>query len=58
MSIHIIFRNGGNPFIRYSLSPEEFARELLRWSDGYKLEFLKATDETIFHFEATEKERK
>ena len=56
MSIHILFQNGSNPYLKYNMKPEEFAKELLKWSKGFNLVFLKVTGETIFHFEAAEKQ--
>ena len=55
MSIHLLFTGGSNPYIRYNMTPAEFARELLKWTENYNLEFIKATD-SIIHFRATEKE--
>lgn len=57
MSIHIIFTDGSNPFIRYNLSPEDFAREILKRSKTFALAFHGTTDNTIFHFEAESKGR-
>lgn len=54
MSIHILFANGSNPYLRYNMSPADFARELLQWAANYELEFIKATD-SILHFRATER---
>lgn len=55
MAIHLLFSCGSNPYIRYNMTPAEFARELLKWTENYNLEFIKATD-SIIHFRATEKE--
>ena len=54
MSIHILFADGSNPYIRYNMTPEEFAREILKWSKSFELLFIQASG-TIFHFKATEK---
>ena len=57
MSIHIIFTDGSNPYIRYNMAPEDFAREIIKWSKSFTLAFLETTDNTIFHFEAESKGR-
>lgn len=54
MSIHILFTNGSNPYLRYNMAPADFARELLKWAANYELEYIKATD-NILHFRATER---
>lgn len=55
MSIHLLFADGSNPYIKYNLTPAEFAREVLEWSKEFDLEFIKATD-TIIHMRATVKQ--
>ena len=55
MSIHLLFADGSNPYIKYNLTPEEFAREVLKWSKEFDLEFIKSTD-TIIHMRATVKQ--
>ena len=55
MSIHIMFTNGSNPYIRYNMDPKTFAREILKWSILYNLDHVKTTDGDILHFTATEK---
>jgi len=55
MSIHILFKDGSNPYLKYSMNPVEFATELLSWSKNYDLSFIKVTSDSIFHFEATER---
>ena len=55
MSIHIVFTDGSNPYIRYNLAPEDFAREIIKWSKSFTLAFLETTDNTIFHFKAERK---
>ena len=55
MSLHLLFADGSNPYIKYNLTPAEFAREVLEWSKEFDLEFIKATD-TIIHMRATGKQ--
>lgn len=55
MSIHILFDNGSNPFVRYNMTPAEFAKEVLKWDKTFILQFIGATGETIFHFKAYER---
>lgn len=55
MSIHILFDNGSNPFVRYNLTPAEFAKEVLKWDKNYILQYEGATGETILHFTAYER---
>lgn len=55
MSIHILFADGSNPYIRYNMPPDEFAMEILKWSKTFDLTFIKVSGESIFHFEAKEK---
>ena len=55
MSIHIVFTDGSNPYIRYNLTPEDFAREILKWSKSFNLAFQETTGNTIFHFTADER---
>lgn len=55
MAIHILFTDGSNPFIRYDLTPEEFALELLKWTENYILDFNGISGGSILHFTATDK---
>jgi hypothetical protein len=55
MSIHILFDNGSNPFVRYNLTPAEFAKEVLKWDRNYILQYEGASGETILHFTAYER---
>ena len=52
MSIHLLFADGSNPYIRYNLTPAEFAKELLKWAKNYNLTFTETTGQTIFNFRA------
>lgn len=38
MSIHILFDNGSNPFVRYNMTPAEFAKEVLKWDKTFILQ--------------------
>lgn len=55
MSIHIIFADGSNPYIRYNLTPAEFAEEVLKWCKGFDMDYSGTTDGSILHFTATDK---
>ena len=55
MSIHIIFTDGSNPYIRYNMTPEDFAREVLKWCKFFDLEYIGTTGDTILQFKATDK---
>lgn len=37
MSIHIRFSNGGNPYVRYNMTDDEFTEELEKWQKNYTL---------------------
>lgn len=43
MSIHIRFANGGNPYVRYNMTTNEFTDELEKWQENYIL-----TPESVF----------
>lgn len=55
MSIHIIFANGSNPYIKYNMAPADFAAEILKWSKSFDLEYAGTTGGDILHFTATDK---
>ena len=55
MSIHIMFTDGSNPYIRYNMDPETFAGELLRWTKNFHLDFAGTIGGSILQFTATEK---
>ena len=55
MSIHIMFTDGSNPYIRYNMDPETFAGELLRWAKTFRLEFAGVIGEDIIQFTAAAK---
>ena len=55
MSLHIIFADGSNPYIRYNMDPVEFAREVLKWSENFSLAFDKTFGEGIVQIIATAK---
>ena len=50
MSLHIIFSDGSNPYIRYT-----FAQEVLKWSENFSLVFDKTFGEGIVQIIATAK---
>jgi len=55
MSLHIIFADGSNPYIRYNMDPVEFAQEVLKWAENFDLVFDKAFGESIIQLKATAK---
>ena len=55
MNIHILFENGSNPYVRYNMSPAEFAEEILKWSDQFELTFKYVSGSNIFNFTAVDK---
>ena len=55
MSIHIVFSDGSNPYVRYGMDPEQFALELLKWTKRFCLEFDGVIGGSILQFVATEK---
>ena len=55
MSIHIIFSDGSNPYLKYNMAPAEFAAEVLKWSKTFDLEYTGTTGGDILHFTATDK---
>ena len=56
MSIHIIFESGSNPYVRYNMTPEEFAKEIPKWSKNYDLKYDHVFGESIIQFVAKEKQ--
>ena len=57
MSIHIIIADGSNPYLRYNMSPEEFAREVLKWAETFDLAFDKVVGGSIVQMIATGKNK-
>ena len=55
MSLHIIFTDGSNPYIRYNMDPVTFAQEVLKWSENFNLVFDKTLGEGIVQIIATAK---
>jgi hypothetical protein len=55
MSLHIIFSDGSNPYIRYNMDPVTFAQEVLKWSENFSLVFDKTFGEGIVQIIATAK---
>ena len=55
MSLHIIFSSGSNPYIRYNMTPVEFAKEILKWSQNYDQTYDKTFGEGIVQVIATDK---
>lgn len=55
MSLHIIFSDGSNPYIRYNMDPVTFAQEVLKWSENFNLVFDKTLGEGIVQIIATAK---
>lgn len=37
MSIHIMFEDGSNPYVRYNMTDNEFTDELEKWSKSFVL---------------------
>ena len=58
MSIHIVFTDGRTPYAKHHMKPEQFAREVLKWSIMYNLEYDGTYADNIFQFTATEKTKK
>lgn len=54
MSIHIQFRDGSNPYVRYNMSYNEFTDELEKWQVNYELE-LDSVFGTVYSYFAKEK---
>lgn len=54
MSIHILFKNGSNPYVRYNMSDNEFTEELEKWQKNYNLT-LNSMFGTIYTYIAEEK---
>ena len=53
MSLHIIFSDGSNPYIRYNMDPVTFAQEVLKWSENFSLVFDKTFGDSIVQIIAT-----
>ena len=54
MSIHILFSNGSNPYVRYNMTDNEFTEELERWSENYILSPISVFG-TMYTYKAKEK---
>lgn len=54
MSIHIMFTDGSNPYVRYNMTDNEFTEELEKWQKNYDL-ILNSTFGTIYTYTAKEK---
>ena len=54
MSIHIVFENGSNPYVRYNMNDNEFTEELEKWSENYILTPISVFG-TIYSYSAKEK---
>ena len=37
MSIHILFEDGSNPYVRYNMTTDEFTEELEKWQVNYEM---------------------
>lgn len=37
MSIHILFANGSNPYVRYNMTTNEFTEELEKWQKTFNM---------------------
>jgi hypothetical protein len=50
-----MFNNGSNPYLKYNMTPIEFAEEIMKWSQNYELTFQYVSGSTIFNFLAVDK---
>ena len=56
MFVHISFKSGANPYLKYCKSMAEVEKEVKRWSDNYELTPKKCTmPGKGYFFEASEK---
>ena len=55
MTIHIMFTDGRNPYLRMNIEPMEFAKEILKLSKNFDLVYTETTGGDILHFAATNK---
>lgn len=55
MSMNIQFEDGSNPWIMYNMTPEEFARQIRRWSRNFELTFIECSYGHILSFFAKRK---
>lgn len=55
MSIHILFADGSNPYVRYNMSLNEFADELEKWQTSYNLQPVSVFG-MIYNYKAYKKE--
>jgi len=54
-SMHIIFADGSNPWVRFNMTREEYGFEINRWSRNYELKHVHETH-GIHYFMATQKQ--
>ena len=54
MSIHILFENGSNPYVRFNMDSNEFTEELEKWQKNYTLK-LNSVFGMIYTYTAKEK---
>lgn len=61
-SVHILFADGSNPYVRYHMNLEEFGDELKKWSRNHILEPMATSQVSclgvFMHFRAKERQRK
>lgn len=59
-SLHILFEDGSNPYVRYGMTVREFADELKKWDEHYILEPMAANGGWLgitMHLSAKEKNK-
>ncbi len=57
MFIHITFKDGSNPYVRFNLNKKEFEKEKQKWGQNYILSEVKDIVTGVF-YEAKVKENK
>lgn len=57
MSIHLIFTNGSNPYVKFNMTEKEFKKEINAWSKNYilKLDYIK---DNIYSYKVFDKIKK
>lgn len=47
-SLHLSFKDGSNPFVRYHMTRQQYSRELIRWKRDYIVTIDKIENGLVF----------
>lgn len=57
MSIHLIFANGSNPYVKFNMTEKEFEEEINAWCKNHilKLDYI---EDDIYNYKVFDKNKK